>query len=549
MDSSSNDVTGKEILDHLKSIESRISRIENYIDLHPSITEEGMEEEPIIRKTKSESDEELEFRIGQYWFAKLGIFVFLVGWIIGNTLPFAELNQIIPVAIGFVMGIVVILASILIKNRFPHFSGWVLGSGFVIIYLAALRMHFFSPSPLITNIIPVLVIVYLVSFILIFTGIKWNSLYITALGFSAAYLSALIGDNAYLIFLTIAIVAIQSSYLKIKLNWIGLLNFTIVLSYLVHLIWFINNPFIGKQLEVQTNEPLNLIFILIYQIIFAVAYFADKKYDEYLPTALSILVNTSMGYGLFLLITILSTPTLGQLYHLLASIIFLGFAILFFTQKSSKVATFYYAMTGYAALSIAIILQFDKPDFFMWLCWQSLIVVSTAVWFRSKFIIVANFFIFLLIFLAFLVLSGATSGISLSFGAVALLSARILNWKKDKLELKTEQMRNAYLLTALLIIPYSLYHMMPSTLVAFSWIAVAILYYIFSLILKNVKYRYMSLATFLMTVVYVFILGITSEETVFKILSFLVLGAALVIISVVYTRNRNKSAKAKESEG
>jgi uncharacterized membrane protein len=137
----------------------------------------------------------------------------------------------------------------------------------------------------------------------------------------------------------------------------------------------------------------------------------------------------------------------------------------------------------------------------------------------------------------------------LSFGIVALLSARILNWKKDRLELKTEQMRNAYLLTALLIIPYSLYHMMPSGYVAFSWIAVAILYYVLSRLLKIVKYRYMSLATFLLTVVYVFVLGITSEETINKILSFLVLGAALVIISVVYTRNRNKSAKPKETEG
>ncbi len=53
----------------------------------------------------------------------------------------------------------------------------------------------------------------------------------------------------------------------------------------------------------------------------------------------------------------------------------------------------------------------------------------------------------------------------------------------------------------------------------------------------------MSLATFLLTVVYVFVLGITSDETIFKILSFLVLGAALVIISVIYTRNRNKSTK------
>jgi hypothetical protein len=313
--------------------------------------------------------------------------------------------------------------------------------------------------------------------------------------------------------------------------------------------WFINNPLIGNQLELQVGEPINLAFILIYQIVFTLAFINDKKFDESLPTAISILLTTSIGYGLFLLITILSTPVSGSVYHLAASIIFIGFAILFFTKKSSRISTFYYAMTGYAALSVAIILQFNKPDFFVWLSWQSVIVVSTAVWFRSKFIVVANFVIFLLIFLTFLVLSGTTSGISLSFGIVALLSARVLNWKKDRLELKTEQMRNAYLLTALLIIPYSLYHMMPSGYVAFSWIGVAILYYIFSLLLKNAKYRYMSLATFLLTVGYVFILGITSQEVVFKILSFLVLGAALVIISVGYARSRNKSAKEKESEG
>lgn len=547
MDTSSNDVSGKEILQHLQAIESRISKIENYLDLKPSQAEDAVEEE-VIKKKKSESDEELEFRIGQFWFAKLGIFAFLVGWIIGNTLPFESMNQIIPVVIGFAAGLVVIITSIFFKNKLPHLSGWVLGSGFAILYIAALRMHYFSSSPVLSNIVPVLIIAYIVSITLILSGINWKSPYITAFGFSLVYLSALLSDASAVIFITIAFLALESFYLKIKHSWNGLFNFTIVVSYLVHLLWFINNPLIGNQLELKVGEPLNLIFILIYQIIFTFAYLSDKKYDEYLPTAISILLITSMGYGLFLLITILSTPALGQVYHLAASIIFIGFAILFFTKKSSRIATFYYAMTGYAALSIAIILQFDKPDFFMWLCWQSLIVVSTAVWFKSKFIVVANFIIFLLIFLVFLILSGTTSVISLSFGVVALLSARILNWKKERLELKTEQMRNAYLLTALLIIPYSLYHMMPSGYVAFSWIGVAILYYIFSLLLKNVKYRYMSLATFLLTVVYVFVLGITSEEIIFKILSFLVLGAALVIISVVYTRNRNKSSKPKESE-
>jgi len=549
MDTSSNDVTNKEILQHLQSIEARISKIEAHIDLQPSESEESIEEETIIPKRKPETDEELEFRIGQYWFAKLGIFVFLVGWLIANTLHFDDLNQIIPVAVGFITGLVVISTAFFIRNKFPHISGWVLGSGFAIIYLAVIRMHFFSLSPLVTNIIPILVILYLVSVITIVTGIKWKSPYLTSLGISAALLSGLIGDYSYLIFLTIAFVSILSSDLKLKLNWDGLLNFTIIAAFFVHLLWFINNPILGNPLEVQTDVPLNLLFILIYQIIFSLAFLNDKKKEENLLPSLSVLAITSIGYGLFLLITILSTPPQGQVYHLLASAIYLVFAVLFFKIKQSRVSTFFYAMTGYGALSIAIILQFDKPDFFMWLCWQSFLVVSTAVWFRSKFIIVANFIIFLLIFIVFLFVSAATSWISLSFGIVALFSARILNWKKDVLELKTEHMRNAYLLTAFFIIPYSLYNMLPSGYVAFSWIIVAILYYVFSLILKNTKYRYMSLATFMLTVLYVFVLGITSEETIFKILSFLVLGAALVIISVVYTRNRNKATKVKESEG
>jgi len=546
MDTSSNDVTGKEILQHLKSIESRISKLESYLDLPPAEAEEEFEEEPIVQKKKSKSDEELEFRIGQYWFAKLGISVFLIGWIFANTLPFEYLNQIIPVAIGFLTGMVGIATSFFLKKRFPHIAGYILGSGFVIIYLAVIRLHFFSPEPVLSQLIPVIVILYLISLLLIFSGVKWNSPYITLLGFFATLLSALLGNYSYLIFLTIILIAILSSNFKIKHSWNGLFNFAITLAYLVHLIWFINNPLVGNSLELKIDEPINLIFILIYQIIFSLAYFADKKYDEYLPTAISILANTSIGYGLFLLITILSMPTLAQVYHLLAAIIFLGFAILFFTKKSSKVATFYYAMTGYAALSIGIILQFDKPDYFMWLCWQSLIVVSTAVWFKSKFIIVANFFIFLMIFLVFLVISGTTSGISLSFGIVALLSARILNWKKDQLELQTEQMRNAYLVTALLIIPYSLYHMIPSEFVAFSWIAIAIIYYLLSVLLKNTKYRYMSLATYLITVIYVLVIGITSEETASKILSFLVVGSALIILSIIYARNKNKKSSQKE---
>ena len=547
MDQTSDNSQTKEMLDILRGLNDRLTRIENYLNITPKITEENSEGKT-VPKAKSEKDEELEFKIGQYWFAKLGIFVFLIGCLIANTLPFEGINQIIPSAVGFVLGLGLIATGQIGKNRIPYLQGYLLGSGFVILFLASVRLHFFSDDPIIKNSIIVLPIIYILSGLIVFAAVKRNSPYLTALGITAIAIAALIGDSPYLIFLTLIAVSITGSYLKIKFNWHVLLSFTIGLTYFIHLLWFINNPLMGNELKIISDLPLNLLFILIYNVIYSLSFQIDKNYEENLVSGTGIFINTALGYGLFLLITILSSPSNAQLYNLFASIIFLVFAITFFTKKESRMATFFYAMTGYGALSIAIILQFNKPDYFLWLCWQSILVISTAVWFRSKFIIVANFFIYLLIFLAFLVITGTTGGISLSFGIASLLSARILNWRKDRLELKTEQMRNAYLLTALLIIPYSLYHLFPSGLVAIAWIVVAILYYLLSIILKNIKYRWMSLATFLLTVLYVFVIGITSSETSYKILSFLVLGAALIILSVIYARNRNKSSSIEEKK-
>jgi hypothetical protein len=148
-----------------------------------------------------------------------------------------------------------------------------------------------------------------------------------------------------------------------------------------------------------------------------------------------------------------------------------------------------------------------------------------------------------LIIIAYLISEGKINTVSISYGIVALLSARILNWKKDTLELKTEYMRNSYLLVALLIIPYALYNVLRAGFVGLSWLTVAIIYYVLSVILKNKKYRWMALLTLLLTIIYILILGFSSSNTTFKILSFLILGIVLILLSIVYSRNKLKTEK------
>jgi len=336
--------------------------------------------------------------------------------------------------------------------------------------------------------------------------------------------------------------------MKWRWQWTHVFIYGICLTYFTHFLWFINNPFLGNTIEFVSAPQANIFFILIYSGIYGLANLFrpdNKSEDSALIT--STLLNSLASYSFFLLLTIVKFNAALAPSHLSAAVLYLLFSIVFWIREKSKYATFFYAITGYMAMSIAITVQFERPDFFIWLNWQSLIVISTAIWFRSKFIVVANFFIFLVIFITYLVMVGALSLVSLGFGIVALISARILNWKKHRLELKTELMRNAYLTTAFFIFPYALYQLVPGGYVILAWLAVSLMYYLLSLLLKNNKYRWMAVLTILLTVLYVFIIGIINLEGVLRIVSFLVLGIILISLSLVYTRIKSKTIPEAES--
>jgi uncharacterized membrane protein len=427
------------------------------------------------------------------------------------------------------------------KETFSHITGYLIGGGFVILYISTMRLYYFGIEKTISIYPIILALLIVVTAITLIIGINRNSIGLAWLGITLGYATAVLSDYSYFIFIIIAALSLIVVLFKLKYQWNILLFYGMFMSYLTHLIWYINNPFLGKSIQATASPELNLFFLLLYLIIFSAANYFDvqDKQEDIVSTGFTML-NCAGGYGLFFFITLITTPSAVAIYHLISAIVILSIATTFWVKRNSKFSTFFYAMTGYVSLSVAIIWQFSEPDFFIWLCWESLFVVSTAVWFRSRYIILANFIIFLIIFFEFLIISGNMGGIGISFGIVALLSARILNWKKDQLEIKTEMMRNAYLVSALFIIPYSLYQLFPSGYVSLSWIAIAIIYYFLSIMLNNKKYRWMALATYFLTVIYVFVLGITSTETLFKIVSFLVLGSALIIISLVYSKDRAK---------
>jgi hypothetical protein len=86
----------------------------------------------------------------------------------------------------------------------------------------------------------------------------------------------------------------------------------------------------------------------------------------------------------------------------------------------------------------------------------------------------------------------------------------------------------------------TLYHLIPARYITLSWTAVAVIYFALSLILKNVKYRYLALGTMIAATFYLFIVDLAKIELVFRILALMFLAIISIGLSIYYSRKNKK---------
>lgn len=527
----------------LRRLEARLTRIEAYLQLGPLPEARVHEGIAAPRAAPQASDEEkeaaLELKIGEFWLARVGIVALLVGTAFFIAYPLEVFPPLGHSLIGYLAVAGLFVASRFWRVTYPFLSRILFGGGLLLLYYATLRLHFFTDHPLLTNKPAALILLLLVVAGHFYFASQRRSEFLTGIAIFLGYVTALVADATHFTLPLVAITAALAIYFLMRYGFkiAGLLS--IVWAYLAHLLWLMGNPLLGHPLQAVTTHQYNLVYLFIYAAIFALPNLLHAEETPVDATKILLpLLNGAGFFGVAFLVTITFFTQDRAFIFFLISTCFLALAVLCWVWRESRYATSFYACLGYMALSAAIFTRFSSPQYFIWLGWQSLLVISTAIWFRSKIVIVANTFIYLGIFLVYLISSPSTGAVNVSYAVVALLSARLLNWKTERLALKTELMRNVYLASAFIIIPYGLYHAVPRNYVSLSWLGAAVFYFLMSLFLKNKKYRWMAMLTILLTVLYVFAIDLARLEAGYRILSFLALGMVLLIISLLYARSR-----------
>ena len=214
------------------------------------------------------------------------------------------------------------------------------------------------------------------------------------------------------------------------------------------------------------------------------------------------------------------------------------FSIILKSFSKWKFVPAFFAMYGFMAISISVYGILKLPYTYLLLTIQSLYVVCIALWFRSKIIISMNAFLFFMLLITYLFSSPSIDSINFSFVAVALLSARIINWKRQLLEIKTTLIRNFYLIVTFIMTLYSLFKSVPEQYVTLSWTIAAIAFFLLSLLLKNIKYRWMAIGTLIVTAFYLFIIDLAKISMVYRIVAFLFIAVISITISLYYAKGK-----------
>ncbi len=526
----------------LELLEERVARLEATLNLMAAGSPAAVVPTPEIAPIAERTEDELEFEVGQNWFAKVGIGVLTLGAGFTVSLPYASLPAGTPSLIGGGVALALFILARIWRRSFALVSGYLRGAAMVMLYFATLRLYFFDPRHLLSTGTAtgraVLVLVVAINLVLAY---RRHSPWLIGLALGLGYVTAIAVDSADFLLPALVLLAILTVAGSWRGGWPGLVLAGIPLGYATYFIWAANNPLLGRPFHFVAAAAAGPGCLLAMALILGAGPLGRRQHDEEDGITNSCaLLNCALGYGVFLVHTAAVFPAQFVVAHLAAALVFLSLAVLFWVRERSHVSTFLYAMTGYLALSFAIVKAAAVPDVFVWLSLQSVVVVATAIWFRSRFIVVANFLIYAVIVLGYVFVAEKESGISIGFGLVALVSARILNWQRNRLELRTELMRNAYLSAAFVIFPYALYHLAPLRFVGLAWVGLALFYYALNLIVRNQKFRWMGHATLLLTTLYIVIVGTSRFEPIYRVLSFLALGTVMLIVSLLFTRMRQR---------
>ena len=528
--------------ERLNTIEHRLELVEKGLiarDSEGLFISTGRREpmSPEERERSSAREDSIESRFGEYGMAWLGNIVLLFGILFLTQFLQRNDRQAFSFMLGFLSVAGIYLAGVFSKRTLPYLSKLFIYNGHILLYITVMRLHVFNEMKIIESDLVGYGLVLMVIVALVYLGYRNKSQIHVIIIWILATITAITSNDTHLM-LSIALgIALTSIFFTITDGWWAQLAVSIILVYAVFFLWITGNPFVTRSFGIIASHQHGHIYLFVTALAYsllAILPKSDPKREYYL--GISILMN-GFGFSFILILAVLGFFAHNYFIYLgLIGAFCLGYSILLQSVGTWKNIASMYAIYCFLVFSITIGGIYNFPLAFFLLSIESLLVISMALWFRSRFIVIMNTILFLGLLVTYLATAEPLNSINFSFAIVALITARIMNWKKQRLEIRTEMIRNLYLLAGSTMMLYSLKKAVPVHFVTLSWALTAVLFFILSVLIKNMKYRWLAIITMVLAVFYLFLVDLKNISLGYRIIALLFISTISLGISIYYSR-------------
>ncbi len=534
----------------LNSLRNEIEELKNRINLIEAsldIQEWKQSQSISAHKVRPDDDFELniplqtgdsiELRVGEYGMAWIGNIVLLFG--ISFLVQYLQNSgyQVFSALMGFISVAAIYAGAYFTRISLSYLSKLFAYTGHLLLFYMALRLHFFQVDPLIKDDLTGIIALVIVPAILLYLSYHRKSQLMSGMALLMLLFSGIISNSVPIASGITTVVALLVMLFYYRLGWLKIVFIFIFLIYLSHLNWLLNSPFASHKLEFIKSPGIGYSYIFATGFILSLLALIPKKKDVSDDFIITSIIWNGLLFSLVLAITVVTFLSANYVPVFAVLAIFcLAYAVLLQSRSPLKITASMYALYGFLALSVAFYGILLLPKVFMLLAVQSLLVVIMALWFRSQFIVIMNSILFMVLLIVYLSTSGDHNPTNFSFMLVALITARFINWKKERLNIKTEYIRNLYLAFGFLMTLIAFYHAFPPSYITVSWIFAALLFFMVGRLINNIKYRWLAIGILIVSALKLIFVDLSSIDIGFRVLVFLLLAIILISVSILYTK-------------
>ncbi len=534
------------ILIRLEALEDRIAYLEaergQFREELKAIGQENGDPEEEFSDVNISISSLFETKLGEYGLAWLGnivlFFAIVFLWQYFND----QGKPLVSLIVGLISVSGVFLLSRNFRKSFSYMSKMFYLFGFIILFFILLRLHFYAEKPLVTN-EPFAILILLVAIgYQFYLAVKNRSAVLLGITYTMAMITAFAADTTQAFFLISMVTTTLGVYLFWKHNWWKPMIYLLCLTYLTYLIWL----FKDHSGWLKATDTVTFYFAFLYISLTTAVYslVAFRKQDATYPdySILMTILFSGMGYTVLMLALIfLHFPKAYIPFLTTISIYSITYSILLKLYSPWKYSPALYALFGFFAISVTITGIYHFPDSFLLLISQSFLVLVLALWYRSHIITLINTFLLVFLAIGYYSISGELNAVNFSIPAVAFLSARLINWQRERLNIKTDFIRNIYLFTLFFSLLFATHKGLPPQYITVTWLVIAGLYFGLSILIKSIKYRWMGMGNLLVSAFYLFLVDMAKSDLIFRILAFLAFAIISIGISAYYVKKLKKN--------